>query len=50
MCLETHGEPGQSGKVLLHFVIGGDGRVKTASVEESTLENERVESCIGPHG
>lgn len=38
--------PGLFGKVATSFTIGGDGRVQSASVTESTLKNDEVERCI----
>ncbi len=38
--------PNLKGDILLEFVIGYDGRVGTARVTQSTLQNKTVESCI----
>jgi len=38
--------PGLEGRVLVRFVIGADGRVTSAEVAESTLNDSSVESCL----
>ena len=38
--------PKISGKVILNWTIGTDGKVLKASVEQSTLKNEGVENCL----
>ncbi|MFO0685654.1 MAG: AgmX/PglI C-terminal domain-containing protein [Sandaracinus sp.] len=38
--------PDLAGRVLVAFVVNGAGAVQTASVQESTLSNARVETCI----
>ena len=44
---ELNRSPGIGGKVVIHFVIGGDGVVKSAKVSGgSTLRNDAVESCV----
>jgi outer membrane biosynthesis protein TonB len=44
---ELNRSPGIGGKVVIHFVIGGDGVVKSAKVAGgSTLRNDAVESCV----
>ncbi len=40
------GTPSLSGRVAMGFVIGGNGLVKTADVENSTMANKGVEDCI----
>jgi hypothetical protein len=40
------GAPSLSGRVAMGFVIGGNGLVKTADVENSTMANKGVEDCI----
>ena len=43
---ELNRSPGIGGKMVIHFVISGDGTVKSASGAGGTLKNEGVESCI----
>jgi hypothetical protein len=44
---ELNRSPGIGGKVVVHFVIGGDGVVKSAKVAGgSSLRNDAVESCV----
>ena len=44
---ELNRSPGLGGKLVIHFVIGGDGVVKSAkSGSGSTLHNESVEECV----
>jgi hypothetical protein len=44
---ELNRSPGIGGKLVLHFVIGGDGSVKSAKTGGgSTLRNDEVESCV----
>jgi TonB family protein len=38
--------PNLKGDVLVEFIIGFDGRVSSARVTQSTLQNKTVESCI----
>jgi TonB family protein len=38
--------PSISGKLLVEFVIGADGRVVSAKVKQSDLNNPRLESCV----
>ncbi|GEM_PF-3649337 len=38
--------PNLEGKIEVKFTIGSDGHVSAASIEESTLNNMEVESCI----
>lgn len=40
------GTPSLSGRVAMGFVIGGNGLVKTAQVENSSMANKGVEDCI----
>lgn len=40
------GTPGLSGRVAMGFVIGGNGLVKSAQVENSSMANKGVEDCI----
>jgi outer membrane biosynthesis protein TonB len=39
-------KPSLRGRVAMTFVIGGNGRVKTAHVRRSSLRSKTVESCI----
>lgn len=39
-------EPSLEGRVVATWTIGLDGTVERASIAESTLEDERVESCV----
>jgi len=43
---ELTGTPGLHGKVLLKFVIGADGSVTTAVIEESSLKSKAAEGCM----
>jgi hypothetical protein len=44
---ELNRSPGLGGKVVMHFVIGGDGTVKSAKTAGgTTMHNEAVEECI----
>jgi hypothetical protein len=44
---ELNRSPGLGGKLVVHFVIGGDGSVKSAKTSGgSTLRNDDVESCV----
>ncbi|MHB1844298.1 MAG: adventurous gliding motility protein GltG [Deltaproteobacteria bacterium] len=38
--------PGMNGKIMVKFVISGNGSVQRAAVDSSTLGNGNVESCI----
>ncbi len=38
--------PDIEGKLMVAFVIGGDGAVKTSSVKQSTLPDPRLDDCI----
>lgn len=40
------GTPGLNGRVAMGFTIGGNGLVKTAQVENSSMANKGVEDCI----
>ena len=40
------GTPALSGRVAMGFTIGGDGAVKFAQVESSSMGNKGVEDCI----
>lgn len=40
------GTPNLSGRVAMGFTIGGNGLVKTANVESSSMANKGVEDCI----
>lgn len=40
------GTPSLNGRVAMGFVIGGNGLVKTAGVESSSMANKGVEDCI----
>ncbi|WP_415062880.1 AgmX/PglI C-terminal domain-containing protein [Bdellovibrio sp.] len=40
------GVPNLSGRVAMGFVIGGNGLVKSAQVENSSMANKGVEDCI----
>ncbi len=39
-------DPGLAGRVAIAFVIGANGQVKAASVENSTVNSKQVEECI----
>src|SRR5260221_9912865 len=44
---ELNRSPGIGGKLVMHFVIGGDGNVKSAKTGGgSSLHNESVEECV----
>ena len=44
---ELNRSPGIGGKLVVHFVIGGDGSVKSAKTGGgSSLRNDEVESCV----
>jgi hypothetical protein len=43
---ELNRSPGIGGKMVIHFVISGDGTVKSANGAGGTLKNDGVESCI----
>ena len=44
---ELNRSPGLGGKLVVHFVIGGDGAVKSAKTAGgSSLRNDDVESCV----
>lgn len=40
------GDPGLAGRVAIGFTIGGNGQVKIAGVESTTLNSKTVEDCI----
>jgi hypothetical protein len=40
------GDPGLGGRVAVGFVIGGNGQVKVAGIESTTLNSKIVEDCI----
>lgn len=39
-------KPGLAGKVVVRFVIGLDGKVSSASVASTTLNEPQVETCL----
>jgi TonB family protein len=39
-------EPGLEGRVVIRFVIGADGKVASATVEESTFDEDVIENCM----
>jgi TonB family protein len=43
---ELANTPGLSGRLVIRFVIGANGTVTTAAVEESTLNNAAMEACV----
>jgi hypothetical protein len=44
---ELNRSPGLGGKLVMHFVIGGDGAVKNAKTSpSSSLRNDAVEECV----
>lgn len=43
---ELRANPKLAGKIVVRWVIEGTGYVQTASVAETTMNNERVENCI----
>lgn len=44
---ELNRNPGLGGKLVMHFVIGGDGSVKSAKTAGgSSLRNDDVENCV----
>jgi outer membrane biosynthesis protein TonB len=43
---ELNRSPGIGGKMIIHFVIGGDGVVKSANGVGGSLRNGAVESCV----
>ena len=43
---ELNHSPGIGGKLVVHFVIGGDGSVKSANNAGGTLTNDEVSSCV----
>jgi outer membrane biosynthesis protein TonB len=47
-CYEValQGDKGLSGKVMMFWVIGGDGHVKTVRVKKTTLRNVYTETCM----
>lgn len=47
-CYETELEkkPNLAGRVMVHFVIGTDGKVTESSIQESTLHSPAGEQCI----
>ncbi|NOZ85827.1 MAG: energy transducer TonB [Deltaproteobacteria bacterium] len=38
--------PNLSGKIVIYFVVGGNGRVTEASIEQNTMGNKEVAACI----
>ncbi|MES2964566.1 MAG: AgmX/PglI C-terminal domain-containing protein, partial [Bdellovibrionota bacterium] len=40
------GEPSLAGRVAIRFTIGGNGTVRTAGVENSTLNSSMAEQCV----
>ena len=40
------GNPGLAGRIAVAFTIGGNGQVKLANVENTTLNSQMVEDCI----
>ena len=40
------GDPGLAGRVAIAFVIGNNGQVKTAAVDNTTVNSKVVEDCI----
>jgi hypothetical protein len=43
---ELNRAPGLGGKLVINFVIGADGIVKSARTQGGTLRNDGVESCV----
>jgi Ca-activated chloride channel family protein len=43
---ELQSNPGLSGRVVVRFVIDADGKVGTALIAETTLNNAKVEKCL----
>jgi TonB family protein len=43
---ELQSDPSLAGKVVVHFVITGDGHVGAAEIEQSTLGNAAVDGCV----
>ncbi len=43
---ELNRSPGIGGKLIIHFVIGADGTVKSSGTQGGSLRNEGVESCV----
>jgi len=43
---EITSDPNIAGKVVVKFVVAGDGTVSSASIESSTMGNTAVESCV----
>ena len=43
---ELNHSPGIGGKLVVHFVIGGDGVVKSANNAGGSLTNDEVSSCV----
>ena len=40
------GEPALAGRVAIRFTIGGNGTVRTAGVENTTINSKMVEECV----
>lgn len=40
------GTPGLAGRVAVRFTIGGNGSVRTAGIDNSTMNSSVVESCV----
>lgn len=40
------GDPSLAGRVGIRFVIGGNGQVKLADVENTTLNSKQIEECV----
>ncbi|MEK7358025.1 MAG: AgmX/PglI C-terminal domain-containing protein, partial [Bdellovibrionota bacterium] len=40
------GEPSLAGRIAIRFTIGGNGAVRTAGVDNSTLNSSMVEQCV----
>jgi hypothetical protein len=44
---ELNRSPGLGGKLVIHFIIGGDGKVQNAKTSSaSSMRNDGVESCV----
>ena len=40
------GTPGLAGRIAVRFVIGAQGQVRTAGIDNSTMNSSMVESCV----
>lgn len=41
--------PGASGKMSSHFIVGPEGKVTISKIQGSTIEDDKMKSCVVKH-